>query len=105
MRPKLIVCDEAVSALDVSVQAQILNLLNELRTTLGISYVFITHDLAVVRQVADRVYVLRDGALVEHADADQLLDAPRDPYTKQLIASIPRADSVWLSRDRVTDTP
>ena len=105
MRPKLIVCDEAVSALDVSVQAQILNLLNELRTTLGISYVFITHDLAVVRQVADRVYVLRDGALVEHADTDQLLDAPRDPYTKQLIASIPRADSVWLSRDRVTDTP
>ena len=98
MRPKLLICDEAVSSLDVSVQAQILNLFNDLRSTMGLSFLFITHDLAVVRQVADRIYVLKDGAVVEQASTGAVLDNPHDPYTKQLIASIPRADTAWLGQ-------
>jgi len=88
-RPRLMVCDEVVSALDVSVQAQILNLLKSLRDELGIAMLFITHDLAVVRQVADRVYVLYHGQVMDHGDTTQVLDHSQDAYTQRLIDSVP----------------
>lgn len=87
--PRVLVCDEVVSALDVSVQAHVLNLLNDLRRELGISLVFITHDLAVARQIADRVYVMKSGRVIEHGPADDVLSRPAHPYTRSLIASVP----------------
>jgi peptide/nickel transport system ATP-binding protein len=89
VRPTFLVCDEPVSALDVSVQAQILNLFKELRADLGIGYLFITHDLAVVRQVVDRAYVLYRGEVVEEGPIDALFDHPQHAYTRRLISSIP----------------
>ena len=97
VRPKLLVCDEPVSALDVSVQAQILNLFRELREELGIAYLFITHDLAVVRQVAERLYVLYRGVIVEEGAIDQVLDRPADEYTRRLVDSVPTNEPDWLN--------
>jgi oligopeptide/dipeptide ABC transporter ATP-binding protein len=92
VNPKFIVCDEAVSALDVSVQAQVLNLLRRLQRELGLSYLFIGHDLSVVRHVSDRVAVMYAGLLVESADSERLYERPYHPYTVSLLASSPVAD-------------
>tara|TARA_Y100000590_G_scaffold204717_2_gene232180 strand:- start:2878 stop:3855 length:978 start_codon:yes stop_codon:yes gene_type:complete len=89
LNPKLIVCDEAVSALDVSIQAQILNLLHELQEDLGLAYLFISHDLNVVRHGADRVAVMYLGRIVETADTNNIFENPRHPYTKALVAANP----------------
>ncbi|WP_269853374.1 ABC transporter ATP-binding protein [Streptomyces sp. RPT161] len=90
--PRLIVCDEPVSALDVTTQAQVVELLGQLQRDLGLSLVFIAHDLAVVRQVSDRVAVMRSGAVVEHGTADEVYDSPQHPYTKGLLSAVPVLD-------------
>ena len=92
LNPKLVVCDEPVSALDVSIQAQIVNLLAELQERLGLAYLFVAHDIGVVRQVADRIAVMRAGRIVEEGEAERICEAPRDPYTRQLVAAVPVPD-------------
>jgi peptide/nickel transport system ATP-binding protein len=88
--PEFIVCDEAVSALDVSVQASVLNLLSDLRSTLGVAYLFISHDLSVISHIADRVCVMYQGAIVEEGPTERVMTAPEHPYTRKLLSSIPR---------------
>jgi oligopeptide/dipeptide ABC transporter ATP-binding protein len=89
VEPKLIICDEPVSALDVSIRSQILNLLRDLQDRLGIAYIFVSHDLAVVKHIADRVAVMNLGSIVETADAEALFAAPRHPYSRALLSAIP----------------
>jgi len=89
VNPKFIICDESVSALDVSVQAQVLNLLNELKEEFGLTYIFISHDLSVVKYMSDRMVVMQDGKIEEMGDADQIYNKPGTPYTQKLIDAIP----------------
>jgi peptide/nickel transport system ATP-binding protein len=90
MKPDVLICDESVSALDVSVQAQVLNLLQDLQDEFGLSYIFISHDLAVVKYISDQVMVMNDGAIVEMADSDEIYRNPRQEYTRRLLSSIPK---------------
>ena len=86
LEPEFIICDESVSALDVSIQAQVLNLLNSLKEEFGFTYIFISHDLSVVKYMSDRVFVMKDGMIVEHGEADELFSQPRSSYTRDLIS-------------------
>jgi peptide/nickel transport system ATP-binding protein len=90
LKPDILICDESVSALDVSVQAQVLNLLQDLQDEFGLSYIFISHDLAVVKYISDQIMVMNNGELVEMADSDEIYRAPKAPYTQKLLSAIPR---------------
>lgn len=92
VKPKFLVCDEAIAALDVSIQAQVINLFMDLREELGLTYLFISHDLSVVEHIADRVAIMYLGRIVESAPTEELFAAPRHPYTKALLAEAPRLD-------------
>jgi oligopeptide transport system ATP-binding protein len=92
LEPKLVFCDEPVSALDVSIQAQIVNLLDDLQDELGLTYVFVAHDIGVVRHISDRIAVMNHGKIVETGDADQVCEHPRDDYTKKLLTAVPIPD-------------
>ncbi|MEX0414828.1 ABC transporter ATP-binding protein [Bacillus sp. C30] len=100
VNPKLIICDEAVSALDVSVQAQVLNLLKQLQRQYGLTYLFISHDLAVVRHISDRIIVMYLGTIVEIADKHSLFNNPQHPYTKALLSAIPTI-SAGTKKERI----
>ena len=102
MKPDILICDESVSALDVSVQAQVLNLLQDLQAEYGLSYIFISHDLAVVKYISDQVMVMNQGEIVEIANSDEIYRRPREPYTQRLLASIPKG---WQGERLVAPAP
>jgi peptide/nickel transport system ATP-binding protein len=95
--PSVIVCDESVSALDVSIQAQVLDLLSDIQQQLGVSYLFISHDLGVIHHVSDRILVMHNGRIVEQGPADDIFEKPQAPYTKQLLSSLPRIEEVMTN--------
>jgi oligopeptide/dipeptide ABC transporter ATP-binding protein len=102
MEPALIICDEPISALDVSIQAQIINLLEELQSEFHLTYLFVAHDLSVVRHISDRVAVMYLGKIVEITDRQAIYEAPLHPYTKALLAAVPIPDpAVEAARERV----
>jgi oligopeptide transport system ATP-binding protein len=92
LKPKLVICDEPVSALDVSIQAQIVNLLDDLQDEFGLAYLFVAHDIGVVRHISDRIAVMNEGKIVEQGSADQVCESPQDEYTKKLLAAVPIPD-------------
>ncbi|GMB91780.1 ATP-binding cassette domain-containing protein [Helicobacter ailurogastricus] len=94
LHPKVLICDEPVSALDVSIQAQILNLLLDLQAQLGLSYLFISHDLGVVEHISDRILVMEGGVIVEEGGVESVLSTPKHPYTKKLLNAIPHLDKM-----------
>jgi oligopeptide transport system ATP-binding protein len=100
LKPKLVICDEPVSALDVSIQAQIVNLLDDLQDEFGLAYLFVAHDIGVVRHISDRIAVMNEGKIVEQGSADQVCESPQDDYTKKLLAAVPIPDP-RESRERV----
>lgn len=104
LHPRILICDEAVSALDVSVQGQIINLLQKLQAELGLSYVFIAHDLGVIRHIADRVAVMYLGRVVETGPVDQIYDSPQHPYTQALLSAAPNPDIVAERHQRIVLT-
>jgi peptide/nickel transport system ATP-binding protein/oligopeptide transport system ATP-binding protein len=101
LQPKLIVCDEPVSALDVSIQAQILNLLRSLQSDFHLTFVFISHDLSVIRQIADRIAVMYLGRIVEFGDSESIYEHPKHPYTAALLSAVPRASADGDGRRRI----
>jgi oligopeptide transport system ATP-binding protein len=92
LQPKLVIADEPVSALDVSIQAQIINLLDDLQDDFGLTYLFVAHDIGVVRHISDRIAVMHDGKIVEEGTADQVCEHPKDDYTKKLLSAVPVPD-------------
>lgn len=100
-KPEFVLCDEPISALDVSVQAQVVNMLEDLQAELGLTYLFIAHDLSMVRHISDRIGVMYLGGLVEVADSDELYEHPAHPYTQALLSSIPVPDPRAVRRERI----
>ena len=106
MQPEMIIADEPISALDVSIQAQVINLLNDLREHLGLTILFIAHDLSVVKYFSDRIGVMYFGKMVELADSDELFKNPLHPYTRSLLSAIPLPDPVYeKQRVRIVYNP
>jgi oligopeptide transport system ATP-binding protein len=101
LQPKLVIADEPVSALDVSIQAQIINLLDDLQDDFGLTYLFVAHDIGVVRHISDQIAVMHDGKIVEQGPADRVCERPTDPYTKKLLAAVPIPDPRESRRARV----
>ena len=100
MNPKFIVCDEAVSALDVSIQAQVINMFEDLQEKLGVAYLFIAHDLLVVRHISKRIAVMYLGRVVEIGDADEVYENPQHPYTQSLLSAVPIPDPVMAKQSQ-----